>query len=975
MESKSPGNRGTQETESIRVDGSGFPVVGVGASAGGLEAFASFFRQMPKNTGMAFILIQHIEPSHVSNMVDLIQKYTPMPVIEVKDQVKVEPNHVYMIPQDRATSISDRILKLSEPTGNLLGHSIDPFFRSLAQDLKDQAICVILSGTASDGTIGARAIKAEAGLVLVQDPQDARYDGMPRSAIDAGLADFILPADKMAAKLMEYVHDSYGKPAERRRKALETSSDSLKKIFALIKSRTKRDFSGYKTSTINRRIERRMSLNKIDNVEDYIRLLQENKEEVQALLQDFLIQVTSFFRDPEAFMALKKHLKDLIAGKKPEEEIRAWTAGCSTGEEAYSIAITIQEVLEELKRSPKFQVFATDLDASGIAFARLGLYQESMAADISPEYLAKYFTKKDHHYQVNKELREKVVFAVHDIIGDAPFSRIDLASARNILIYLDAATQKKVLPMFHYALNEGGLLFLGTAETTGELNDLFLTLDRKWKIYQARKKDSKVPPEIAQDLIWQRTTEGRNIVPVQGSREEVEAEKILLRALRPAVLIDNSQHILFVHGQTGRYLELKPGKLSQNLVDMAREGIRIPLSTAIYQALSQHQEVVREGIRLKINGDTLRVKITVVPVDGAKPEKLIVVFEDVVEPKAKKRLKGSAVEMEGRNRALEQELQFTRENLKSTVEELETANEELRSTLEEYQSTNEELHSTNEELETSKEELQSVNEELNTINNEHQQKIEELSTVNDDMKNLLNSTNVASVYVDEQQHIQRFTPTATKILHLMDRDIGRPIGDITSLLKSESLSQKVEKVQENLVPIVEEVQTKDGLWYSLRVYPYRTIQNAIAGVVLSFLDINQQKTLQKELTDSLAYVNSIMDTMREPMVVLDGKLKVISVNQAFYRTFKVKPEGTEGRKLYDLGNGQWNIPELRKLLEEILPQNSHLEDYSVKHDFPGLGQRTILLNARRLTAEGKGTDKILLALDDVTGQSQRVSGK
>jgi two-component system, chemotaxis family, CheB/CheR fusion protein len=718
-----------------------------------------------------------------------------------------------------------------------------------------------------------------------------------------------------------------------------------------------------------------MSLNKIDNIDEYIRLLQENKEEVNSLLQDFLIQVTSFFRDPEAFQALKERFKAYLEMKKPEEEIRLWTAGCSTGEEAYSIAILIRECLEELRRNPAFQVFATDLDASGIDFARAGIYPESVAADIKPEYLSRYFIKKEDRYQVRKELRERVVFAVHDLLTDAPFSRVDLVSARNVLIYLDGETQKKVLPILHYALNDGGLLFLGTAETTGDLNHLFVTLDRKWKIYKARKPGPQMPPEITRTNLQQPTARETGPRPVRKTREENDTEKLLLKALPPAVLIDNNLHILFVHGETGRYLQLKEGKLSQSLVDMAREGLRIPLNTAIFQALSQHREVVREGIRVRISGDTLRVKITVVPLGETNPEKLIVVFEDVPEPKSKRPKKDTATEIEVRNQALEEELQFTRENLKSTIEELETANEELRSTLEEYQSTNEELHSTNEELETSKEELQSVNEELSTVNSEHQQKIEELSTVNDDMKNLLNSTNIATIFIDEQKNITRFTPTANKILKLLDRDIGRQIGDITSFLQTKNLDQDVDEVLETLVPREGEVQSREGKWYSLRIYPYRTNQNAIAGLVLSFIDISRQKAFEEEMQAALNYAGSILDTLREPVLVLDSGLKIISANRAFYQFFKVRPEKTEGKLLYELGHGQWNIPQLKKLLEEVLPKNSVFNDFQVENDFRDIGRRRMLLNARQLKSVNKGPDRILLAIEDITGRESGVMGQ
>lgn len=801
--------------------------------------------------------------------------------------------------------------------------------------------------------------------MIVQDPEEAGYDGMPQSAIRAGVADMVLPVGKMAEKLIEYAKGAYGRPAVRRRQALEKSTDSLNQMFNIIKAKTRRDFSGYKVSTINRRIERRMSLNRVQELEEYIRLLKESPQEIQELVKDFLIQVTSFFRDPHAFAVMKEHLKELIRGKSPREEIRAWTVGCSTGEEAYSIAILIDECLNELNRAAVFHVFGTDLDAAGIASARAGVYPESIAADVGPQRLKKYFAREDGQYRINRELRERLVFAVHDLISDPPFSRTDLISARNLLIYLDSRTQKKVLPVLHHALNDGGILFMGTAETIGDFqDDLFETLDRRWRVYRARK-DKDHPAEVTTFRDF--TYHGIETAPqVKGTPREAhaaEVERALVRALPPSVLVDKDLNVVYVHGETGKYLQLGQGQLSSSLLDLARESLRMPLATAAHLALSDDRDVTRESVRVRINGDTIRVKITIKPIHD-RETRLAVLFEDVPESKRKGK-KGAGVEADERYKALAQELQFTRENLKSTVEELETSNEELRSTVEEYQSTNEELSSTNEELESSREELQSMNEELNIINNEHSKKIEELSSVSDDMKNLLNSSGIATVFVDEDLIIQKFTPAASKVLNLRDVDVGRPLTDITSRLRSD-LAGDVEKVLDTLIPVETEGQADSGGWYSVRVVPYRTSDNAIAGAVISFIDINSQKELRSELADALEYASSILDTMREPMVVLDGDLKVLSVNQAFYRTFRADKGQTEGKRIYELGNGQWDIPELRKLLGEILPQNSVFDDFLVEHEFPGIGKRRIMLNARRLQLNDTGTRKILLAMEDVT---------
>lgn len=946
-----------------------FPVIGIGASAGGLEAFSSLFNKMPEDTGMAFILIQHIAPSHVANVVGLIQKQARMPVLEVKNGgIKIEPDHLYMIPQNREISVVDGTIELEEEIEPRMMHSVDVFFRSLADDLKDRAICIILSGTGTDGTAGAREVKAQTGLVIVQDPNQAGYSGMPRSAIDAGVADMVLPTEEMAEKLIEYVRGAYGKPAQRRREALEESTDLLQTIFKIIKSKTRRDFSGYKVSTVNRRIEHRMSINKIQEIEDYIRLLRESPDEVQGLVKDFLIQVTSFFRDPEAFEVVKKHLKELIKGKGHREEIRAWTVGCSTGEETYSVAILIDECLTELDRDNDFHVFGTDLDACGIDIARAGVYPESIEADVSAKRLKKYFAKEESRYRIRRELRERLVFAVHDLIADAPFSHMDLVLARNLLIYLDGDTQKKVIPVMHYGLNEGGIFFMGTAETIGEAHeDMFETLDRKWRIYRAKAdKHGTLPIADFREYAYHSVDTGREGRKEQKIAPVADAEKTLVKAMPPAVLTDKNLNILFVHGETGKYLQLGEGRPSNRLLDMARESIRVSLATAAHLALTEDRVVTREGIRARINGDSIRVKITVKPV-REREVCLVVLFEDAPEPRRRKKV--SHDEGEERYKALEQELQFTRENLKSTVEELETSNEELRSTVEEYQSANEELNSTNEELESSREELQSMNEELNTINSEHSKRIDELSDVSDDMKNLLNSTDIATIFVDEDLNIRRFTPATARVLNLREGDAGRPVTDITSRIKSDDLAEGARKVLDDLVPLETEAQANDDRWYSVRIVPYRTSENAIHGVAISFIDISPQKHLQEELNRALEYVNSILDTMREPMVVMDGDFKIESVNQAFYRTFGVDKKQTEGSVIYELGNGQWDIPALRKLLGEILPKNSSFEDFQVEHDFPGVGRRRMMLNARRL--EQGSLQKILLAMEDVTERERR----
>lgn len=691
-----------EDTEARSCD---FPIVGLGASAGGLEAFGLFFSTLPANGGMAYVLVQHLDPTHTSSMVELLKRYTRMPVVEATDTVEIQPDHVYMIPPNKAMTISNCTLRLEEqPEHPGIIHSIDTFFRSLAKDMKEKAIGIVLSGTGSDGTQGARAIKSALGLVIVQDPETARYDGMPRAAIAAGVADIVVPADKMGEKLLDYYQQSYGQSAEKRHQSLETSTDAMQRIFAVVRARTKHDFSGYKPSTILRRIERRMSVNQIENMEDYIHLLQESSHEVDSLVKDFLINVTSFFRDQEAFKILEMKMRELIERKNKEDDrsFRVWVVGCSTGEEAYSIAIILHEMVEQMQKYMQWQVFATDLDSDAIETARHGIYPESIKGDISPERMKKYFTIRDGQYIISRDIRERVIFSVHDVTTDPPFSRIDLISARNLLIYLNSGMQKKVLPFFYYSLNNGGLLFLGSAESIGDFTDYFNILDRKWRIYQVKKKGIILPVEIPHNVFIPSVPLTAPGIGVPSS-EIYEAEKDLLKILPPSVLIDDSGRVLFVHGETWKYLQLAQGKPTISILEMAREGIRPTLVNAINEVLIKGETVVKEGGRVKVNGFSMKVRITVKPVAMAArgPRKLAVIFEDIIEPSRRSK-KGEALEIDGRVKELEQELQYTRENLRSTVEELETANEELRSANEEYQSTNEELQSTNEELETSR---------------------------------------------------------------------------------------------------------------------------------------------------------------------------------------------------------------------------------------------------------------------------------
>jgi two-component system CheB/CheR fusion protein len=975
----------------------GFPIVGIGASAGGLAAFEAFFSAMPTNTesGMAFVIVQHLDPTHKSILTDLVRRYTRMQVYEVEDGMTVQPNCAYIIPPNRDMALLNGTLQLLEPTtARGVRLSIDFFFRSLAQDQRERAICIVLSGTGSDGTLGVRAVKGEGGMVMAQNPESTAYDGMPRSAIATGLVDYVLPPAEMPAQLVAYVAHAFGRRPRPVLTPTPKGGDALKKICTVLRAQTGHDFSQYKENTIVRRVERRMSLHQIEWLDGYVRYLQQTPAEVEALFRDLLIGVTSFFRDPEAFAALEAQvIPRLFAGKPAGAAVRVWVCGCSTGEEAYSIAILIQEHLEALKQAYKVQVFATDIDRQAIGQARSGVFPASIAADVSPERLARFFAQDTDGagapgvYRIQKVIRDLVIFSEQDVIKDPPFSKLDLISCRNLLIYMNADLQKKLIPLFHYALNPQGVLFLGTSETVGEFTTLFVAVDRKCKLY-LHQEDVPGAARPVLGAFMPLLHEGRAQAPPPWDEARLNlrdlAEQTLLQHYAQAgVLVNGRGEILHIYGRTGQYLEPAPGNAGVNILPMAREGLRRALTTALHRVAAHKEPVHYPGLRVKTNGAFITVHLTVRPVASspgaaAVPDLFLVILEEVPplelalpEPAAAEGAGAPASDAGGRIAALEQELRAKEEYLQTTLEEMETANEELMSTNEELQSVNEELQSTNEELETSKEELQSVNEELATVNAELQTKVADLTRANNDMSNLLAGTGVGTLFLDLQLRISRFTPAATQVINLIPTDVGRPVGHIVSnLVGYDRLVADVQAVLDNLVPFEAEVQTTGGAWHLLRIRPYRTLENVIDGAVITFVDITQRKQMEAALREAQLFAESIVATVREPLVVLDENLQVVSANRAFYDTFQVEPDETLGRALYDLGDGQWDIPALRQLLEEILPHNSAFDDLQVTHEFRQIGRRTMLLNARRILSEAGQTGLILLAIEDVTAQQK-----
>lgn len=855
-------------------DQKSFPIVGIGASAGGLTAFEAFFSGMPADIepNMAFVLVQHLAPDHESMLVTLLQRNTKMKVLEVVNGVTVEKNCIYIIPPNHDLALMNGKLQLLYPTsarGQRL--SIDFFFRSLAQDQRDRAIGVVLSGTGSDGTAGIRAIKGEGGMVMVQKPESCEFNGMPLSAIATGLVDYQLNPSEMPKQLITYVAHDWSVHSNKIINVLASQSDSdntLSQIFILLRTQTGHDFSQYKPSTINRRIQRRMAVQHIEELSNYLKLLQQKPDEVEALFRDILIGVTNFFRDPEAFKALEEQvIPKLFIEKVSNGTIRIWSAGCSTGEEAYSLAILIAERMEQIKQSYTIQIFATDIDSKAIAVARAGKYPASIAADISLERLARFFTldPDENTYCIHKGIRDMLVFSEQDLIKDPPFSKLDLIVCRNVLIYFNTELQEKLVRLFHFALNPAGMLFLGTSEGGGDFSEMFNVTDRKAKLYQ--RKDNYLlqhtplgrflPSLTATKAVQIPNTANRQTFPVKLPLRELTEKALLDQIISAGILVNSHGDILYLHGRSGLYLEPSQGEASvNNILKMAREGLRAGLSTSLHKAVSNNEIVRTQGLRVKNNGKFIMVNLCVrpIPIETlAAPDAplYLVILEEVLEQNIVNiadGVVGTNVDTEKLIASLEQELRAKDEHLMNVHKELETSTQELKSSNEEMQSVNEELQSTNEELETSKEELQSVNEELTTVNNELNIKVADLSQLNNDMNNLLAGTGIATIFVNHKLNILRFTPTATRIINLISTDVGRPLSDIASnLINYNNLIADTEAVLNTLIPKDIQLQSKAGLWYIMHIMPYRTLENVIEGAVLTFMDITAQKKVEEEL--------------------------------------------------------------------------------------------------------------------------------
>lgn len=848
-----PSNLCQAEDES---DSELFPIVGIGASAGGLEAFTEFLENLPPDTGMGYVFVPHLDPKHVSLLTELLQRHTSMPVQDATNGVKVEPNHLYIIPRNTHMSLVGGVLTLSPRLESPAPHMpIDPFLRSLAADRKTKAIGVILSGNASDGALGMMAIKAAGGITFAQSSESAKFDSMPRAAIAAGCIDFVLPPKEIAqeiARLHEhpYIAPSYGEEPS------SATMQGITRILSVLRNATGVDFTYYKPTTLRRRILRRMALLRVDNLDRYIVKLRSDPAEVNALYEDILINVTEFFRDPEAFEALKQIVfPKIVPPVGSAGPIRIWVPGCASGEEVYSIAMVLLEYLGDRANEVTIQLFGTDISEVALDKARSGVYSPSLVEAISPERLRRFFIKVDSSYAISKRIREMCIFAKQNLIKDPPFSKIDLISCRNVLIYLGPVLQKRIIPVFHYALKPNGYLFLGSSETIGA-SELFCLEDKKNKIYSRVSVAERVPIEFATE---------EPVVPQPSVRRpkddwteaEVarEADRIVLGKYSPAgVVIDNDFNIIQFRGRTSPYLEPPSGTANLNLIAMSREGLANDLRSALHRARRENVPVRRESLRVRRESGFAPVNIEVIPFKKApgRENRFLVLFDEasrkaeLAEKKLpKKRLSAAALERE--NNHLRQELIATKEYLQSVIEQHESANEELRSANEEIQSSNEELQSTNEELETAKEELQSTNEELNTLNEELQTRNMQLAQAGNDLLNLFSNVNIPIIMVGNDLRIRRFTPISQRLLNLIPTDVGRPISDINFNLQLPNLDRLLGGVMESLTPKTMNVKDLSGRPYSLRIRPYRTEDNKIDGAVIVLVDLDSDRAIAESM--------------------------------------------------------------------------------------------------------------------------------
>ncbi|BBC22641.1 CheR family methyltransferase [Pseudanabaena sp. ABRG5-3] len=965
-----------------------FVIVGIGASAGGLDAFTQILQNLPTDTGMGFVLIQHLAPQYDSQLSEILQRATEMPVHEAREGMRIEPNSVYVIPPNTLMTLVQGVLKL-EPRQRVRGKymAIDAFFSSLAADCGNLAIAVVLSGSNEDGTAGLGVIKSVGGITFAQDLVSAEFPTMPMIAIASGYVDFVLSPAEIVTELLsisqskseiknmaiddENNSDEYDDEVA---SIFAKSQEALTQIFSLLHDAMGVDFSQYKQGTVKRRISRRMGLLNIQKLDEYAQYLQAYPHEVERLYHDILINVTSFFRDPESFIAFQQLVFPTICqNKTPDLPIRIWVVGCSTGEEAYSIAICLLEFFDDFLVRHPIQIFATDISEIAIEKARQGIYSQNLLTDVSPERLRRFFTPVQGGYQISKSVRELCVFARQNLTSDPPFSRLDLISCRNMLIYLEPSLQKKIMPIFHYALNPDGFLILGSSEGIGNATDLFEITNKKYRIYQRKL----TPPRM--NFNFGKSTYVADASSLEKSADLVEdinleqiADQVVLNRYAPVgVTVDSNLEILKFRGQTSPFLEPAPGKASLNLLKMARSELKLELRSLIHSAKHQDIPVCKDGIEIQ---QDLLVKIDVVPLRINSDRFFLVLFESRPNPSMSTNLairtlsksrKLRQIEAEREVIRLTYELENTKEYLRSIIESQETINQDLKVAGEEFLSSNEELQSANEELETAKEEIQATNEELSTINDELRNRNIQLHTVNNDLQNLLSSVNIPILMLSGDLRIRRFTPMAEQLFNLIASDVGRPFSDIQTNIEVPHLINLMTSVIDTLIPYEQDVQDRTGHWHSLRIRPYRTTDDRIDGVVISLIDIDLLKRNAIALESARNYANAIVETLRQTLIVLNFELQVITANRAFYETFQMTAAQVERQSIFELGRGDWDMPKMRSLLNETLLMDISVHDYEITQKFSQLGTRTMLLNACQIEQSDIGK-MILIAIEDIT---------
>ncbi|QPC95938.1 chemotaxis protein CheB [Mesorhizobium sp. INR15] len=901
-----PESRGSDAAEGV---GGAFPIVGIGMSAGGLEVATAFLNAMPTDSGMGFVIVQHLDPTRESMLADLLSRETAMPVVQVEDGMRVEPNRVHIIVPAKTLLICGGILRLvepEEPRGQR--HPIDKFFSALAEDQKAKAIAIVLSGAGSNGTAGLADVKQAGGMCIAQDPKTAKFDSMPRHAIASGSVDLVLAPEKMPEALLRYARHSYvhaPRPEMAEGPGTDGSGPGLDDVLTLLHARAGHDFRQYKHNTLSRRVHRRMGLAQMEKLDDYLALLARDTEEAGALVKDLLIHVTAFFRDAEAWDALDREvITPMVEKAERGQSIRAWVPACSTGEEAYTIAMILAERCESASKDLAVKIFATDAAEHHLSAARRATFPGSMVESLTAERIARFFDKiDDNYYRLKPAVRETVLFAPQNLLKDPPYSRMDLVSCRNLLIYLEPAAQQKVLSLAHFALREDGYLFLGNAETVGQRDHLFASVSKRWRIYRRVGPARSPAIDFSQWPIRDGPTRSMDARP---KLADIALRSLAERFAPASVLIDRNYRVLHFHGQTGDYLTQPAGAPTMDLLALAREGLRLTVRSAVRKSIEDGEAV---ALRAAFKSGTIHtVLVTASPVrDGTDPGMILVSFakdQVAVSKTPSPEAGGGAVP----GRDLEEELRDARDEMRVTVEQYETTNEELTAANEEVTSVNEELQATNEELESSKEELQSLNEELSTINAQLDRKIVELAEAGNDLRNLLKGNEVATIFLDTELRIKWFSPAIRTLFDLIEKDVGRPIANFTQKFAVGALLEKAKAAVEQLATSEQEVIADDGRCFLLRVLPYRTRDNRIAGAVATFIDISDLKSTQAGIAAARDYAEAIVETVRNPLLALSGDLRVRSANSAFYNTFGISAADTAGRLVYDLVDGQWNPP-------------------------------------------------------------------